>query len=524
MLLLPRIASRLAVAPLLFSRSSSMQVTPALTRPYSSVEPAGSEEPEFLEMVDIFFNKAAPWSGVDDALLEQIRACDTVLQVNFPLKKPSSHPSRPYDVEIITGYRAHHSHHRLPCKGGIRYATTVDMQEVMALAALMTYKCATVDVPFGGGKGGLCIDTSKYTVEQLEKITRRFTSELIRKKAIGPGFDVPAPDYGTSGREMAWIRDTYETFCPDDLHAAAVVTGKPLSQGGIDGRSEATGLGVFFGIREACNVEEDMAKLGLKTGIKDKTVIVQGFGNVGYFAAESFADHGAKVVSILEYNGALYCPDGIDVPAAKEYWDLHKSFEGFQNPFSEKSPVQFMDPELALSQPCDILIPAALERVITKNNAGHIKAKIIAEAANGPVTPRAEEMLEEQGCLIVPDLYLNAGGVTVSYFEWLKNLSHVRFGRLQKRYETDAKERLLAAVETAAGDIKVDDARRQAITKGAKEKDLVHSGLEDTMSVAYHLIREKSKKDNINLRTAAFALAIAKIANAYKNMGVMANN
>ena len=328
----------------------------------------------------------------------------------------------------MEAYRVQHSQHKTPCKGGIRFAAEVNQDEVMALAALMTYKCAIVNVPFGGGKGGIKINPRNYSAYELEKITRRYTAELMKKNFIGPGTDVPAPDYGTGEREMAWILDTYTAMHPGEIDAAGCVTGKPVSQGGVRGRREATGLGVFFGLREVCNMTDVMQKQGLAPGVEGKRVVVQGLGNVGYHSAKFFQDAGALVIGLAEFEGSIYNEKGLDIEAVFEHRKKTGSilnFPGAQN-FAKNTDALEMD--------CDILIPAALENVINEDNAPRIKAKIIGEAANGPLTPEADEILMKNGVLVVPDMYLNAGGVTVSYFEWLKNLSHVRYGRMEKRF------------------------------------------------------------------------------------------
>ncbi|HNA92839.1 MAG TPA: Glu/Leu/Phe/Val dehydrogenase, partial [Chitinophagaceae bacterium] len=371
----------------------------------------------FFGAVERSFNKAAKFTKWDKGILEQIKECNAVYQMRFPVKKDDG------TIEVIEAYRVQHSHHKTPCKGGIRFAAEVNQDEVMALAALMTYKCAIVNVPFGGGKGGIKINPRAYSAYELEKITRRYTAELIKKNFIGPGTDVPAPDYGTGEREMAWIVDTYTAMHPGEIDAAACVTGKPVTQGGVRGRREATGLGVFFGLREVCNMPDVMAKLGLTTGVEGKKVIVQGLGNVGYHSAKFFQDAGAKIVALAEYEGAIWSADGLNVD---EVFNHRKSTGSILNFPGAKNFDKSTD---ALEMECDILIPAALENVIDGDNAPRIKAKMIGEAANGPLTPEADEVFAKKGILVVPDMYLNAGGVTVSYFEWLKNLSHVRYGR-----------------------------------------------------------------------------------------------
>ena len=462
----------------------------------------------FFESVQRNFDKAAQFTRFDQGILDQIKACNSILRIKFPVKIGES-------IEVIEAYRVQHSHHKLPCKGGIRFSLEVDQEEVMALAALMTYKCAIVNVPFGGGKGGVKIDSRKYSTFELEKITRRYTSELCKKNFIGPGIDVPAPDYGTGAREMSWIVDTYSSLNPNDIDAQACVTGKPVSQGGVRGRTEATGLGVFFGVREACSFPEDMEKLGLSPGIAGKRIIVQGLGNVGYHAAKSFQDAGAILVGLIEYNGAIYDEKGLDVDAVQ----AHRQKTG--GILDYPGAINFADPAEGLEQPCDILIPAALESVIHKENADRIQAKIVGEAANGPLTSDADTILNRKGVLVIPDIYLNAGGVTVSYFEWLKNLSHVRYGRLEKRFEDNMYKELINIIESTTGK-SVSDLERKTILRGADEIDLVHSGLEDTMMGSYRELRDiyRERKGVEDLRTAAFICAIDKIGVAYEELGI----
>lgn len=462
----------------------------------------------FSESVSYYFDKAAPYTNAPKGLLDQIKACNSIYKMNFPVKWGNR-------VEVIEAYRVQHSHHRMPTKGGIRYSIHVDQDEVMALAALMTYKCALVDVPFGGAKGGIKIAPRKTPVEVLENVTRRYTSELIKKNFIGPGIDVPAPDYGTGEREMAWILDTYMTFKPGELDGYGCVTGKPVSQNGIAGRTEATGRGVVYALNEVCSHAEDMKELGLSTGLEGKKVIVQGLGNVGYHTARIIRKYGAIVIAVAEADGAVYDETGIDIESLYRYRQDKKSVRGYP-----KGKV-IADSAAALELECDILIPAALEKQITIANAARIKAKIIAEAANGPVTPEAEQILLKKGVMIIPDIYINAGGVTVSYFEWLKNLSHVKFGRMQKRFEEQTQRNFIKLVEDLTGK-SVSRTRIEQVIHGADELDLVNSGLEDTMIEAYRDIRafKKRNKNIKDLRTAAFALSINKIRDSYYAMGI----
>jgi glutamate dehydrogenase (NAD(P)+) len=468
-------------------------------------ESAGSA---FLSTVDRYFQNAASFVEHPQGLLDQIKECNSVYHFKFPVRTESG-----YDV--VWAWRVEHSHHKLPVKGGIRFAEEADEDEVKALATLMTYKCALVDVPFGGAKGAIAINPKKYSVEQLERITRRYTAELIKKNFIGPGIDVPAPDYGTGPREMAWIADTYMAYHPGQIDVMGCVTGKPVTQGGIRGRKEATGRGIYFGIKEACSIKEDMAKLGLETGIEGKRVVVQGMGNVGYYAAKFFQEAGARLVALAEYEGAIYDERGLDID---KVFNHRKDTRSILNYPGAKN---FTNSKEALEIPCDILIPAALENQITAENAPRIQAKIIAEGANGPTTFEADRILVEKNVMIVPDIYLNAGGVTVSYFEWLKNLSHVRFGRMGKRFDEMAAHRLLSAIERTTGE-RISEEEKRNIAKGADEEDLVNSGLEETMISAYQQIRDvkRNTKGCPDLRTAAFVNAINKIAVSYMELGI----
>jgi len=464
--------------------------------------------PGFFDNVSFYFDMAASFTEHPKGLLEQIKACNSVYSFQFPVRTRRGY-------EVIAGWRAQHSHHKLPVKGGIRYSADANEDEVKALAALMTYKCAVMDVPFGGAKGAVKINPKDYTVEELEQITRRYTAELIKKNFIGPGVDVPAPDYGTGQREMSWIADTYAAFHPGEIDALACVTGKPVSQGGVRGRLEATGRGVFYGLREACGHRDDMKRLGLDKGLEGKRVVVQGLGNVGYHAAKFIQQGGAVIVGLAEYEGAVYSRKGLDVDAVMK----HRKETGSLLDFPGAT--NLGGREEALELDCDILIPAALENQITAENAPRVKARIVAEAANGPVTAEAEAELLRNNVMVIPDIYLNAGGVTVSYFEWLKNLSHVRFGRMGKRFEQTTSENLLRVVEDATGR-RLSDDERITVARGADEIDLVNSGLEESMAVAYNQIRETWKSDSKipGLRTAAFICAIKKIATCYAELGV----
>jgi glutamate dehydrogenase (NAD(P)+) len=466
-----------------------------------------TEHIPFFAQVSQYFDKAATYTGLPAGLLAQIKACNSVYRVQFPLKRDDG------TIEVMDGWRAQHSVHRLPSKGGIRYAPNVDEDEVTALAALMTYKCALVDVPFGGAKGAVRIDATKYSEAELERVTRRFTYELYAKNLIGPGLDVPAPDYGTGPREMAWIVDTYAMLAPGSIDALGCVTGKPVTQGGVRGRTQATGRGVFFALREAVNDEEEMRAIGMKTGLSGKRIVVQGLGNVGFWTAKFIQEGGGTLIGLAEREGAIYSESGLDVENVHKHRTETGSILGFPG---AKDIANSGD---ALELECDVLVPAALESVITSANVDRIKAKIIVEGANGPVTADASEKLLARNVLLVPDLYTNAGGVTVSYFEWVKNLSHMRFGRMEKRFQEHTNEQIIQAVEGLTGKKLSADARRQAID-AAGEEELVNSGLEETMIAAYAELRAIQKERKVDLRTAAFINAIGKVAMAYTQRGI----
>jgi len=465
-------------------------------------------EYQFTEEVNKSFDRAAAYVDADPTLLAQVKRNNSLYHLSFPLRRDDG------SIEVIEAWRAEHSQHRTPTKGGFRFSPNVNADEVMALAALMTYKCAVVNVPFGGAKGGVRVDTRKYSEAELERITRRFTFELWRKHFIGPAIDVPAPDMGTGPREMAWVADTYAALSGTELNASACVTGKPVSQGGVAGRNEATGRGVMYGLREACNVPEDMRRLGLDPGLDGKRFVIQGLGNVGYHAATFMIENGAVLVGVGEIRGGIASPKGIDLEALMQYRRETGTVLGF--PGAEDLPTSIA----ALELDCDLLVPAALENQITMENAPRIKAKIIGEAANGPTTDDADQFLRGRGTLIVPDIYLNAGGVTVSYFEWLKNLQHVSFGRMEKRFDQSAYRRLLQAIEGATTKVFSMD-ENVSLTRGADELDIVNSGLEETMAFAYRQIRQTcEQREGLDLRTAAMIRAIDKVVVTYEELGI----
>lgn len=457
--------------------------------------------------VNKYFDKAAAHLDHPPGLLAQIKACNSIYRMQFPLKRDDG------TIEVINGWRAQHSVHRLPTKGGIRFAPNVDEDEVSALAALMTYKCALVDVPFGGAKGAVRIDPALYSIGELERITRRYTYELFAKNLIGPGMDVPAPDMGTGPREMAWIVDTYSTLAQGQIDALGCVTGKPVTQGGVRGRAESTGRGVAFALREAVCYPEEMKPLGFSTGVEGKRVVVQGLGNVGYHAAKFIEGYGGVIIALAEREGAIFSAKGLDVDRVVAHRKETGSILGFPGA------TDIVNSPDALELECDVLVPAALENVITAANVDRIKAKIIVEGANGPVTADASEKLLARGVLILPDIYTNAGGVTVSYFEWVKNLSHMRFGRMEKRFQERSNERLLQAVEHLTGKKFSEEDRRKA-SEAAGEGELVSSGLEETMIGAYTELRIIQRERGVDLRTAAFINAIGKVALAYTQRGI----
>lgn len=455
-----------------------------------------------------FFEAAERHSSLPAGVLEQVKACNAVYRMRFPVRRDDG------EVEVVEAYRAEHSHHRLPTKGGIRYAADVNQDEVMALAALMSYKCAVVNVPFGGAKGGVRIDPSQHSDAFLERTTRRYAAELIEKNFIGPDVDVPAPDVGTGEREMGWIADTYKHMGPDRLNSRACVTGKSISMHGIPGRQEATGLGVAHALEIACADPGEMRRLGLGSDLGDKRVIVQGFGKVGFHAARTLAERGASIVGVSDHTGGVYAADGLDPHALLAHREDAGSFAGFAGV------TEFANPDELLVQDCEILVPAALHHAITPENAPAIRAKLIAEGANGPVDPQADVILRDRGCLVIPDIYANAGGVVVSYFEWIKNLSHISFERMTRRYQQLANNRLLAVLERLTGK-KPADEDVGLLSRAPQELDFVHAALEDTMRLAYGNVHEVWRGRGLpDLRTAAYLFAIERVGQAYTEAGI----
>jgi glutamate dehydrogenase (NAD(P)+) len=467
------------------------------------------KELTFLESVNQSFECAAATLDLPDGLKEKMKQCQSVYKVRFPIGFRGGY-------KVFTGWRAVHSEHRLPVKGGIRYSADVNQNEVEALASLMSFKCAIVDVPFGGAKGGLRIDPMEYSTDEMERITRRFTRELEKKGYISPSLNVPAPDMGTGAREMAWMADEYRNINPTDINALACVTGKPVSQGGIEGRTEATGRGVQYGLQEFFRHAEDVKRAGLEGGLGGKRVIIQGLGNVGYHAAKFLQEEDdCKFIAIVEREGALLSNEGLKIEDVFLFRKEHGSFENYPGGTFVEDGVSVLERE------CDILIPAALEGQINMKNADRIQAKLIAEAANGPVTFGAHTVLRKNDKVVLPDTFLNAGGVTVSYFEWIKDLTHIRFGRLGKRADEARGRYIVNAIETMTGNTMPEELGSR-IMQGSDELDLVRSGLDDTMRNAYQRVREvfNSREEVTDLRSAAFVVAIEKIARSYIELGV----
>jgi len=473
-----------------------------------------AKEPSFRESVDLMFNRAVALMDLPPGLEEKIRVCNATYTVRFGVRLRGQ-------IHTFTGYRSVHSEHMEPVKGGIRFAMGVNQDEVEALAALMTYKCALVEAPFGGSKGGLRIDPREWDEHELERITRRFAYELAKRDLIHPSQNVPAPDMGTGEREMAWIADQYRRMNTTDINSRACVTGKPVNAGGIQGRTEATGRGVQYALQEFFRHPEDIKAAGLKGTLDGKRVVVQGLGNVGYHAAKFLSEEdGCKVTAIIERDGGLMDESGLDVEAVRNWIAKHGGVDGYPQGKYIRDGSKYLEHE------CDILIPAALEGVINMSNAANITAPVIIEAANGPVTAGADEILREKGCVIIPDMFANAGGVTVSYFEWVKNLSHIRFGRMGRRQEEARHELIVRELE------KLDDHLGDAWTmtpnfkskylRGAGELELVRSGLDDTMRAAYQSMREVwHERDNVtDLRTAAYLVSIGKVATSYRALGL----
>lgn len=472
------------------------------------------QEPSFRDSVNLMFDRAVALMQLPPGLEEKIKVCNATYTVRFGVRLRGQ-------IHTFTGYRSVHSEHMEPVKGGIRYAMAVNQDEVEALAALMTYKCALVETPFGGSKGGLRIDPTQWNEEELERITRRFAYELAKRDLINPSQNVPAPDMGTGEREMAWIADQYRRMNTTDINANACVTGKPPHAGGIQGRVEATGRGVQYALQEFFRHADDVHKANLMGGLSGKRIIVQGLGNVGYHAAKFLSqENGSLITGIIERDGAVVDPKGLDVDAVRAWIGENGGVTGYPHA------THVADGASVLGAECDILIPAALEGVINMGNVHDIKAPLIIEAANGPITAGADEVLRKKGIVIIPDLYANAGGVTVSYFEWVKNLSHIRFGRMQRRQE-EARHHLIVSElerldEFLGSQWSMTPHFKEKYLRGADELELVRSGLDDTMRTAYQSMRAvwHGRPDVPDLRTAGYIVAIERVAASYRAKGL----
>lgn len=469
----------------------------------------GADEPNFIEQVNLYFTDAvrhltevSPSLAPED-WLELIKVPKTVIKFNIPLRRDNGM------IEVIEAYRAQHSYHRVPCKGGIRYAADVDQQEVEALAALMTFKTACSDIPFGGAKGGVKINPKLYSAAELERVTRRYALELAKKGFLRASIDVPAPDMGTGGREMSWIKDTYTyMYGQNDVNSPACITGKPLHQGGIDGRPEATGLGVFYGVRELLQHKGFCDQIGLSMGLKNKSVIIQGYGNVGSWAHKFFEEEGARVTGVIEHNSAVYDEAGLNNKELLEHWLAHKTFAKY----TKAKQVLTDDHMSVMYKECDILIPAAIEKSINKSNMAQIQTRLIAEAANGPMTFAAQMYFDVRNVAVVPDLLINAGGVIVSYFEWLKGLQHIRLGRLTKGWERKSRQELGRLVGASS--------ELLAALEGPSEKDIVYTALEEIMTSSCRNVLQYSLEHKVSLRVAAYAQTITKIVQTYQTAGI----
>ncbi|KXJ81598.1 hypothetical protein RP20_CCG019078 [Aedes albopictus] len=521
------VRNRLRVAPCLSIRRQH-------TIPKELEQVAKEKDPKFSKMIQYFFHKACvkleprlleylkkyPQLSEEnrkkrvETIIHLVEGAANTIEVRFPVMRDNG------QYEILTGYRSHHCVHRLPVKGGIRYSMDVTRDEVKALSSLMTFKCSCVHVPFGGAKGGIKLNPKSYSDKELQSITRRYTAELAKKNFIGPGIDVPAPDMGTSDREMSWMADQYsKTFGHKDINALATVTGKPLHQGGIRGRTEATGRGVFIATNCFVREKDWMNAIGLEPGMEGKTVVIQGYGNVGMYAGHFFKQAGCKVIGIKEADVSIMNEEGIDVGELASYKRLNNTIKGFKGAKETK--------EDLLLHPCDILIPAAVEKSINSENAAKIQAKIIAEGANGPTTPAADAVLQSRKILVIPDLYCNAGGVTASYFEYLKNINHISFGKLSFRQESQNLREVLRSVEESLKEagvcvkLKPTDELKHYLDS-ASEADVVASGLKFVLETAGHGIMTIANQYQLclDVRTAAYIWSVEKIFKAYEGAGL----
>ena len=463
----------------------------------------------FLLDTNRYVNKALKYSQLSNDLAKKIITCNSTYTVRFGVRLRGQ-------IYTFEGWRSVHSEHMEPTKGGIRFDMDTHVEEVEALAALMSYKCAIINVPYGGSKGGLKIDPSQWESRELEKITRRFAQELIKRDLISPSMNVPAPDIGTSSKEMAWIADEYRKIHPADINGSACVTGKPPSKNGLVGREEATGRGVQYIVKEFFRNPDLLKLVKLDSDLSTKSFILQGLGNVGYHLSKFLTeDDGVKLIGISEFNGGIYNEDGINVEHSKKYFTKHNTFENYPKATFIK------DSSLLLKRKCDILIPAARENVITEKNAADISANLIVEAANGPISYKGNQILNRKKIFVIPDILANGGGVAVSYFEWVKNLRHIRFGRLEKRRNQIQLNNLIEAIESMTG--KTMPAKYKTnFHDGIEEIDLIRSGLDDMMIDGFQSVKKEFiETDKItDFRTAAFKAAIEKIALSYDFIGL----
>ena len=460
----------------------------------------------FIKSVSKMFDNAIETLDVEKGLANQIKSCNSTHTIRFGVRLSNG-------IKVFTGWRAVHSEHLEPVKGGIRYSPAVSATEVEAMAMLMTFKNAVIDVPFGGSKGGLKINPSKYSEEDLEKITRRFTEELVKRGLISPSLNVPAPDMGTGKKEMAWIADEYKRLNPHDINAYACVTGKPENMGGVDGRTEATGRGLFYALNSFFN-SQDIKKTKISGKLSSQKIILEGLGKVGYFAARALRDHGCTIIGVIEKDQSFFNSNGLDIDAIRN-WLIESG-----DPKHYSNQAELKTKEEVFTENCDIYIPAATEGTITDENYNFLNTKIICEGANGPITSKADQLLTKKGIMIIPDLYANAGGVAVSYFEWVRNLQHMRFGRMEKRRKEYENASLISVIESSTG-AKVSSQTKDLLNQGPSEIDLVRSGLEDMMTEAYENMSEIWNQNNYDsLRTTAFIYSIKKLIKSYRNIGI----
>jgi glutamate dehydrogenase (NAD(P)+) len=412
------------------------------------------DKPNPFETAKRQFNTAADYLGLDPGMRKVLSTCKRELTVNFPVQMDDG------NVEVFTGYRIQHNLGRGPAKGGIRYHPDVNIDEVRALAMWMTWKCAVVNIPYGGAKGGVIVDPKKLSAYEIENLTRRYATEI--SLLIGPDTDIPAPDVNTNAQTMAWIMDTYSMH--KGYSVTAVVTGKPLNIGGAEGRNEATARGVQFVVREAAR-EKGIALNGAR-------VAIQGFGNAGSIAARLLSEDGAIIVAVSDSQGGVYNPKGLDVRMLMAHKGEHGTLAGFQN-------AEHVTNDELLQLDCDILIPAALENQLTARNANGVRARIIAEAANGPTTPEADQIFRDKGIFLLPDILANAGGVTVSYFEWVQDLQSFFWS-----------------------------------------EDETNKRLHQIMTRSFHEVYKISQDRNVDMRTAAYILAVGRVSDATRTRGI----